>query len=71
MATFVLIKEALEHTDYTAEHLRYLLTHKLIRGKKIGGTWLVDLDSLQAYEQRMKAAGTSKFRPKSLDREDG
>jgi hypothetical protein len=70
VANFMLIKEALQYTDYTAEHLRYLLTHTLITGKKIGGVWLVDLDSLKAYEQRMKEAGLSKFRPKSLDRDE-
>lgn len=69
MANLVLIQEALAYSEYTPDHIRYLLIHKYIRGKKVGGVWLVDLESLQAYEQKMKEAGTSKFRPKSLDKE--
>lgn len=67
MENLVLVKEALEHTEYTDDHLRYLLGKKLIKGKKVGWIWLVDLDSLKEYEQKMKEAGPSKFRPKSLD----
>jgi hypothetical protein len=66
MANLVLITEALEHTEYTPDHLRYLLGKKLIEGKKVGWIWLVDLDSLKEYERKMKEAGTAKFRPKSL-----
>lgn len=69
MANLVLIQEALAYSKYTPDHIRYLLIHNHIQGKKVGGVWLVDLESLQAYEQKMKEAGTSKFRPKSLDKE--
>lgn len=67
MANLVLIQEALIYSEYTPDHIRYLLIHKHIEGKKVGGVWLVDLESLQAYEKKMKEAGTAKFRPKSLD----
>ena len=69
MANTVLIQEALTYSEYTPDHIRYLLIHKYIQGKKVGGVWLVDLESLQTYEQKMKDAGTAKFRPKSLDEE--
>ena len=67
MDTFVLIKEAQQQSDYTADHIRYLLGKKLIAGRKIGGVWLVDLESLRDYEAKMDEAGTAKYRPKSLD----
>lgn len=67
MGTLILIREALEHSQYTPDHIRYLIRHQLVVGKKVGAIWLVDLESLQAYEQQMEAAGPSKFRPKSLD----
>ncbi len=70
MANLVLVKEATEHSDYTPDHIRYLLSQGLVQGKKVGWIWLVDLDSLIEYEQKMKEAGTAKFRPKSLDSED-
>ena len=70
MAQLVLIKEAVEHTDYSADHIRKLLGQGLIQGKKIGWIWLVDLDSLQEYEQVMKEAGTAKHRPKWLGEKD-
>lgn len=70
MAQFILIKEAAEQSKYTADHIRYLIRHQLVIGKKLGPIWLVDLTSLQAYEQRMDEAGPAKHRPKSLDRGD-
>jgi hypothetical protein len=38
-------------------------------GKKFGPIWTVDLESLKEYESRMDEIGTSKHRPKSLDKE--
>ncbi|HMN26872.1 MAG TPA: hypothetical protein PKE45_01865 [Caldilineaceae bacterium] len=70
MARLVLIHEALEHTDYTADHIRNLLSRGAIEGKKVGWVWLVDLESLQEYERRMKEAGDAKYRPKSLGPKD-
>jgi hypothetical protein len=60
MANLVLLAEALPHTTYTPEHITWLLRHKRIDGKKVGGTWLVDLDSLKEYEQRMDELGSKK-----------
>ena len=67
MAQFILIKEAAEQSKYTADHIRYLIRHKLVVGKKLGPIWLVDPESLHDYEQRMDKAGPSKHRPKSLE----
>jgi hypothetical protein len=70
VADLVLIKEALEHSEYTADHIRKLLNQGIIQGKKVGWIWLVDLDSLREYEQEMKAQGTAKHRPKWLEEKD-
>jgi hypothetical protein len=67
VSNFVLIKQASEHSKYTPDHIRYLIRHHLVSGQKVGAIWLVDLDGLKEYEARMDSAGTSKFRPKSLD----
>ena len=65
MANFVLIAEAVEHTEYSHEHIAWLVRKKKVAGRKIGGTWTVDLDDLKAYEEAMKAAGPKKHTPKA------
>jgi hypothetical protein len=64
MAHLVLISRAVEETDYSARHIRLLLTTKTVKGEKQGGTWLVDLDDLKDYAARMKAEGNQKFTPR-------
>jgi len=63
MSTLVLIAVAVEESEYTAAHISLLLRQGKIKGKKVGGTWLVDLESLKAYEQHMKELGPQKFDP--------
>ena len=70
MSNLVMIKQALQYTEYSADHVRELLSKGTIKGEKVGWIWLVDLDSLREYEQNMKEAGNSKYRPKSLDKID-
>lgn len=65
MANFVLVAQAVEHSDYTVEHIRYLVRNALVKSQKVGRIWLVDLDDLQRYEQIMKEAGSTKFTPKN------
>jgi len=64
MANFVLVAQAVEHSDYSVEHIRYLVRNKFVKNQKVGRIWLVDLDDLQRYEQSMKEAGSTKFTPK-------
>ena len=63
MANLVLVAEAAKHSMYKSNHIRHLLREGFIEGQKIGGTWLVDLDSLLTYEQHMEEEGTKKFDP--------
>ena len=69
MPQLVLIDQAAQASSYAADHIRYLARKGFIRGEKHGGIWLIDLDSLKAYEVRMQAEGTQKHTP-SRYRED-
>ena len=63
MANLVLVVQAEQETMYTADHIRHLLTHKMVKGEKHGRIWLVDLDDLKRYEAEMIQAGTKKYDP--------
>jgi hypothetical protein len=65
MANWVLIAEAVEHSTYTHEHIAWLVRHTRVAGKKVGGTWMVDLDDLERYEVEMAKQGAKKHTPKS------
>jgi hypothetical protein len=64
MANWVLIAEAVEHTQYTHEHIAWLVREKKVAGRKVGGTWTVDLDELLRYEAEMNQLGTKRHTPK-------
>lgn len=63
MSNVVLISEAIKQSSYTDEHIRHLLRNKLVKGRKQGGIWLVDLGDLKRYEQEMQELGSKKFDP--------
>lgn len=63
MANWVLITEAVEYAKYTPEHIAWLLREEKVIGKKVGGVWMVDLDSLQAYAAKMEELGPKKHDP--------
>jgi hypothetical protein len=65
MANWVLIAEAVDHSTYTHEHIAWLVRNHRVAGKKVGGTWMVDLDELNRYEAEMAKQGTKKHTPKS------
>ena len=69
MANYVLIAEAVEHSSYTTQHISLLLRQSRVKGKKMGGTWLVDLDDLIRYEQEMNQLGTKRFDPTKGDKD--
>jgi hypothetical protein len=64
MANWILIAEAVEQTSYTRDHIGLLIRQGKVTGRKAGGVWLVDLDSLKEYERRMEELGDKKFTPK-------
>jgi hypothetical protein len=63
MANWVAIAEATTHSEYSHDHIKWLVRNKKIEGRKSGTLWLVNLDSLKAYEARMKQLGPQKFDP--------
>lgn len=69
MTNLVLIAQAAQESEYSAIHIRLLLRKRLVKGQKVGGTWLVDLDDLKRYEQEMVRLGTQKFDPTRGDQE--
>jgi hypothetical protein len=67
MATLVSVAEAVQQTSYTHEHINWLVRKGKVAGRKAGTFWLVDLESLKAYETRMKELGSKKHSPISSD----
>jgi hypothetical protein len=63
MVNWVVIAEAVEQSSYTHEHIAWLVREGKITGRKGGRVWLLDLDSLRAYEAKMKELGTQKHDP--------
>ncbi len=63
MSQLVLIKIAVQETGYSSPHISLLLRKGLVQGEKIGGIWLVDLESIKAYMAAMNELGNQKFDP--------
>ena len=63
MGNLVLVTKAVEESEYTPAHIRLLLRKELVKGEKQGGTWLVDIESLRAYEAQMRELGMQKYDP--------
>lgn len=56
-----MIDQAAKESEYDRNYIRYLARKQFIKGEKHGGTWLIDLESLKEYEQRMNEEGTKKL----------
>ena len=63
MADLVLVAQAAQESEYTPDHVRLLLRKGLVKGRKVGGTWLVDLDDFKRYVGEMERLGLQKFNP--------
>jgi len=63
MTTMVSIAEAVKLTSYSHEHINWLLRNGKVGGRKAGTFWIVDLESLKEYEERMKELGNQKHSP--------
>lgn len=60
MATMVTVAEAVKESAYTHEHITWLVREGRIRGRKAGRVWLLELESLKAYEDKMIELGPTK-----------
>ena len=63
MPNLVLVAQAARDSSYSAIHIRLLLRKGLVRGEKVGGTWLVDAEDLKRYEDEMLRLGNRKSDP--------
>jgi hypothetical protein len=63
MGELVLVTVATQKTGYSPPHITLLLRQGKVAGEKVGGVWLVDLDSLKQYEATMNELGPKKFDP--------
>lgn len=63
MGELVTIAEAVTHSEYSHEHIAWLVRTGKVSGRKSGNVWLVNLESLRAYETKMKELGTQKHDP--------
>jgi hypothetical protein len=64
MNKYVLIAEALEEVPYKREHLSWLLRENKVKGRKVSGVWLVDLEDLKDYHAKMEELGTHRHDPR-------
>jgi len=68
MPNLVLVAQAARESAYTVDHIRLLMRKGQVKGEKVGGTWLVDLDDLKRYEEQMLSLGNQKFDPTRDDK---
>ena len=54
------VKQATETYGYSGSHIRTLLGKGILEGEKIAGVWLVDPQSVEAYQARMDQLGNKK-----------
>jgi excisionase family DNA binding protein len=49
VASWISVKEAAEYTGYTTRHIRHLLIHGLVEGRKFGRDWFTTKEALDRY----------------------
>jgi len=64
MESWVTVSEAASQSIYSREHITYLVRNGFIEGRRSGAIWLINIESLKAYEARMNELGTAKHTPK-------
>lgn len=63
MSNLVLIEQAAKNSAYGKNYIGELARKGLIKGEKHGAIWLIDLDSLKAYEAETRQLGAKKYDP--------
>jgi len=46
---WISVKEAAKYTGYSTGHIRYLLIHGLVEGRKFGRDWFTTKEALNKY----------------------
>lgn len=65
MDSWVTVSEAALLSIYSREHISYLIRNGFVNAQRRGAIWLVDVESLKQYEEKMQALGPAKHTPKS------
>jgi excisionase family DNA binding protein len=54
---FITVEEAIRLSGYTAQYLRRMARQGRIQAMKFGHFWMVNLESLQSYMERIQSLG--------------
>ncbi len=65
MDSWVTVSEAALLSIYSREHISYLIRKGLVNAQRRGAIWLVDMESLKQYEEKMQSLGPAKHTPKN------
>ena len=60
----ITVQAAAEVTGYNIQYLRRILRSGTLKGCKIGQMWLIDMQALEAYLQRVECISDKRFGPK-------
>jgi hypothetical protein len=61
---FISVQAAEEATGYNIQYLRRLLRSGTLEGIKIGQIWLIEVQSLESYLQRVESTSDRRCGPK-------
>lgn len=53
----VSVSEAAQRFHYTPQHIRLLIRQGIVTGRRSGGVWLVEVESLAIYKARNPQPG--------------
>jgi len=60
----ITVQNAAEVTGYNIQYLRRILRSGTLKGIKIGQMWLIEMESLEAYLERVKSTSDRRCGPK-------
>jgi excisionase family DNA binding protein len=58
---YISVPQAVQETDYSSGYIRRLAIQGRIDAKKFGRDWMIKLEDLLDFKQRMQALGPAKF----------
>jgi|YelNatPaOPRAMG01_1025707.scaffolds.fasta_scaffold05208_5 excisionase family DNA binding protein len=67
-AEWITTREAAGLTGYDPAHIRWLIRHGRIRGKKFGRDWMVNTRELVEYKSLVDRLGRAKHAPGGVER---
>ena len=61
---FITVKDAAFHSGYNIQYLRRMLRSGALSGVKIGQMWLIEMDALETYLNRVENISDRRCGPK-------